>query len=157
MTGLVAKINTFLDRASLFLIVIMVLLVWAQVFMRYLLNFSPFWIEAAARYLMIWSLLLASAVLIGSNGHVRVDFAQQLFPPKVDKVISLVLSLAVLVFLLVYTVFGMEAALDQWTVREGSIRISMFWPFIIVPISGALMILNLVARTYEIFANKREA
>ena len=157
MNGLVAKINTFLDRVSLFLIVIMVLLVWAQVFMRYLLNFSPFWIEAVARYLMIWSLLLASAVLIGSNGHVRVDFMQQLFPPKVDKVISLVLSLAVLAFLLVYTVFGMEAALDQWTVREGSIRISMFWLFIIVPISGALMILNLLARTYEMFANKRKA
>ena len=157
MTGLVAKINTLLDRASLVLIVIMVLLVWAQVFMRYLLNFSPFWIEAAARYLMIWSLLLASAVLIGSNGHVRVDFIQQLYSPTVDKVISLVLSLAVLVFLLVYTVFGMEAALDQWTVREGSIRISMFWLFIIVPISGVLMILNLLARMYEILTNKREA
>ena len=157
MTGLVAKINTFLDRASLVLIVIMVLLVWAQVFMRYLLNFSPFWIEAAARYMMIWSLLMASAVLVGSNGHVRVDFIQQLYSPTVDKVISLVLSLAVLVFLLVYTVFGMEAALDQWTVREGSIRISMFWPFIIVPISGALMILNLLARMYEILTNKREA
>ena len=157
MTGLVAKINTFLDRASLVLIVIMVVLVWAQVFMRYLLNFSPFWIEAAARYMMIWSLLMASAVLVGSNGHVRVDFIQQLYSPTVDKVISLVLSLAILVFLLVYTVFGMEAALDQWTVRDGSIRISMFWPFIIVPISGALMILNLLVRMHEILTNKKEA
>jgi TRAP-type C4-dicarboxylate transport system permease small subunit len=157
MTGLVEKINTFLDRASLILIVIMVLLVWMQVFMRYLLNFSPFWIEAAARYMMIWSLLLASAVLVGSNSHVRVDFIQQLYSPKVDKVISLVLSLAILVFLLVYTVFGMEAALDQWTVRDGSIRISMFWPFIIVPISGVLMILNLLVRMYEILTNREEA
>ena len=157
MTGLVAKINTFLDRASLVLIAIMVLLVWAQVFMRYLLNFSPFWIEATARYMMIWSLLLASAVLVGSNGHVRVDFLQRLYSPTVDKVISLILSLAVLVFLLVYTIFGMEAALDQWTVREGSIRISMFWPFIIVPISGLLMILNLLVRMYEILTNKGEA
>jgi TRAP-type C4-dicarboxylate transport system permease small subunit len=157
MTGLVEKINTFLDRASLILIVIMVLLVWMQVFMRYLLNFSPFWIEAAARYMMIWSLLMASAVLVGSDGHVRVDFIQQLYSPTVDKVISLVLSLAILVFLLVYTVFGMEAALDQWTVRDGSIRISMFWPFIIVPISGILMILNLLVRMHEILTNKEEA
>ena len=130
--------------------VIMVLLVWTQVFMRYLLNFSPFWIEAAARYMMIWSLLMASAVLVGSNGHVRVDFIQQLYSPIVDKIISIVLSVAILVFLLVYTLFGMEAALDQWTVRDGSIRISMFWPFVIVPISGVLMILNLLVRMYEI-------
>jgi len=157
MKVLVEKINTFLDRASLVLIVIMVLLVWMQVFMRYLLNFSPFWIEAAARYMMIWSLLMASAVLVGSNGHVGVDFIQQLYSPKVDKVISLVLSLAILVFLLVYTVFGMEAALDQWTVRDGSIRISMFWPFIIVPISGILMILNLLVRMYEILTGREEA
>jgi len=157
MKVLVEKINTFLDRASLVLIVIMVLLVWMQVFMRYLLNFSPLWIEAAARYMMIWSLLMASAVLVGSNGHVGVDFIQQLYSPKVDKVISLVLSLAILVFLLVYTVFGMEAALDQWTVRDGSIRISMFWPFIIVPISGILMILNLLVRMYEILTGREEA
>jgi TRAP-type C4-dicarboxylate transport system permease small subunit len=157
MIGLVERINTFLDRASLVLIVIMVFLVWMQVFMRYLLNFSPFWIEAVARYMMIWSLLMASVVLVGSNGHVRVDFIQQLYSPKVDKVISLVLSLVILVFLLVYTIFGMEAALDQWTVRDGSIRISMFWPFIIVPISGFLMILNLLVRMYEILTNKDEA
>ena len=157
MIGLVERINTFLDRASLVLIVIMVFLVWMQVFMRYLLNFSPFWIEAVARYMMIWSLLMASVVLVGSNGHVRVDFIQQLYSPKVDKVISLILSLAILVFLLVYTIFGMEAALDQWTVRDGSIRISMFWPFIIVPMSGFLMILNLLVRMYEILTNKEEA
>jgi TRAP-type C4-dicarboxylate transport system permease small subunit len=157
MTGLVEKINTFLDRASLVLIVIMVLLVWTQVFMRYLLNFSPFWIEAAARYMMIWSLLLASAVLVGSNAHVRVDFIQHLYSPTVDKIISLVLSLVILVFLLVDTVFGMEAALDQGTVRDGSIRISMFWPFIIVPISGVLMILNLLVRMYEILTSREQA
>ena len=157
MTGLVEKINTFLDRASLVLIVIMVLLVWMQVFMRYLLNFSPFWIEAAARYMMIWSLLLASAVLVGRDGHVGVDFVQQLYSPAVGKVISLVLSLAILIFLLVYTVFGMEAALDQWTVRDGSLCISMFWPFIIVPVSGALMILNLLVRMHEILTDKEAA
>jgi TRAP-type C4-dicarboxylate transport system permease small subunit len=157
MSGLLAGINKFLDRASLVLITIMVLLVWAQVFMRYLLNFSPFWIEAAARYMMIWSLLMASAVLVGSDGHVRVDFVQQLYSPKMAKVMSLLLSLAILVFLLIYTVFGMEAALDQWSVREGSIRISMFWPFIIVPISGLLMILNLLVRMYEVYQGIKEA
>jgi TRAP-type C4-dicarboxylate transport system permease small subunit len=48
----------------LILISIMVVLVWAQVFMRYVLNFSPFWIEAVARYLMIWALLLSATVLV---------------------------------------------------------------------------------------------
>lgn len=150
MVSLVEKINTFLDRASLVLMAVMVVLVWMQVFMRYLLNFSPFWIEAAARYLMIWSLLMTSAILVGSNGHVKVDFIQQLYSPLVDKIISLALSAGILVFLLVYTIFGIEATLDQWSVRDGSIRISMFWPFMIVPISGVLMILNLLVRMYEI-------
>ena len=101
MKSLVERINKFLDGASLILIVLMVVLVWAQVFMRYLLNFSPFWIEAAARYMMIWSLLMAAIVLVGKDKHVRVDFVMQLYTPKMAKIISIVLSFVTLIFLLV--------------------------------------------------------
>ena len=156
MKRFVGKMNGLLDTASLILISIMVVLVWAQVFMRYVLNFSPFWIEATARYLMIWALLLSATVLVRRDEHVRMDLIIQAFPPGVSKAIGLILSLAIFVFLLVYTVFGLEAALDNLNVRDGSIRISMFWPLLIIPISGALMFLNLVILIYEVIFNRSD-
>ena len=83
--------NQLLDTASLILISIMVVLVWAQVFMRYVLNFSPFWIEATARYLMIWALLLSATVLVRRDEHVRMDFLIEAFPPRVSKIIGVIL------------------------------------------------------------------
>ena len=148
MKNLVDRINTLLDQISIGLIAIMVLLVWAQVFMRYVLNFSPFWIEAIARYSMIWALLLSAAVLIGRDEHVRVDFLIQMFPPAAAKVVNFILSLAILLFLVIFMVFGVETAIDNIGVRDGSIRISMFWPYLIVPISGVLMTFNLVIRPF---------
>lgn len=147
--------NRVLDSVSLTMIAIMVVLVWGQVFMRYILNFSPFWIEATARYLMIWALLLSASVLVRKDEHVRMDVLIQLLPPRVYRIISVVMSLAIIFFLIVYMVFGLEAALDNLSVRDGSIRISMFWPLLIIPLSGALMLLNMGVLVYEMISPTR--
>jgi TRAP-type C4-dicarboxylate transport system permease small subunit len=105
---------------------------------------------------MIWALLLSATVLVRRDEHVRMDLIIQSLPPRVSKAIGLILSLAIFVFLLVYTVFGLEAALENLNVRDGSIRISMFWPLLIIPISGALMFLNLVVLIYETIFTRSE-
>ncbi len=143
------RINTALEIASLLFIAFMVVLVWTQVFMRYVLNFSPFWIEAAARYFMIWALLLSAAVIILRDEHVRVDFLIQIIPPGIARPINIVLMGVTLFFLIILTVFGLESAITQLDVKDGSLRISMFWPSLIVPVSGFLMILNLLVRLWK--------
>lgn len=138
------RINNALEAASLFLIAIMVILVWMQVFLRYVFNFSPFWCEATARFFMIWALLLGAAVVIRKDKHVRVDFLIEVIPPKAARVIEVVLAGITLVFLIVFTVWGLEAAITQYDVRSASIGFCMFWPYLILPISGLFMTANLL-------------
>lgn len=143
------RINSVLETASLVFIVLMLTLVWIQVFMRYVLNFSPFWIEAAARYFMIWALLLSAAFIISKDEHIRMDFLIQIIPPRIARPINIVLKVVALVFLIIFAVFGLESAITQLDVRDGSLRISMFWPFLIVPMSGFLMIVNLLVNIWK--------
>lgn len=143
------RINSALEIASLFFIVLMVILLWIQVFMRYVLNFSPFWIEAAARYFMIWALLLSAAVIIFKDEHVRMDFLIQIIPPRIARPIDMVLKGVALVFLIILTIFGLESAITQFDVKDGSLRISMLWPSLIIPVSGFFMVVNLLAKTWK--------
>jgi len=139
------RINNALEVASLFLIAAMVILVWAQVFLRYVFNFSPFWCEATARLFMIWGLLLGAAVVIRKGKHFRVDFVIEVIPPKAARVIELVLAGITLFFLIVFTAWGLEAAITQYDIRSASIGLCMFWPYLILPISGLFMTVNLLA------------
>lgn len=143
------RINSALEIASLFFIVLMVILLWMQVFMRYVLNFSLFWIEAAARYFMIWALLLSAAVIVFKDEHVRMDFLIQIIPPRIARPIDMVLKGVALVFLIILTIFGLESAITQLDVKDGSLRISMFWPSLIIPVSGFFMMVNLLAKTWK--------
>lgn len=146
LKNFINKINSILDYTALILIVVMLVLVWMQVFMRYVLNFSPFWIESVARYCMVWAMLLSAAVLVSKDAHVRVDFIIELIPYKIALFINLILGLATLVFLVIFTYYGVEAAIEHLTVRDSTTHLSMFWPYLIVPISGVIMIFNLFSR-----------
>lgn len=138
------RINNALEVGSLFLIAVMVILVWMQVFLRYVFNFSPFWSEVTARFFMIWALLLGAAVVIRKDRHLRVDFLIDVIPPKAARVIEIVLAGITLVFLIVFTAWGLEAAITQYDVRCASIGFCMFWPYLILPISGLFMTVNIL-------------
>lgn len=143
------RVSTVLDVVSIFLIALMISLVWVQVFTRYVFNFSFFWIEEAARYLMIWALLLSASVVIRKDKHIGVDFIIETIPPRIAKVINIFLAGLTVIFLVVFTAFGLEAAISQWDVKCSSLRCSMLWPYLILPISGFFMLVNLYVSVWE--------
>lgn len=68
------KINQVLEYVCIFCIVIMTLIVWAQVFNRYILGSSFIWVEEVAKVLMVYMAILGSAILVFEDGHVSVTF-----------------------------------------------------------------------------------
>ncbi|PVB60479.1 TRAP transporter small permease [Labrenzia sp. 011] len=60
----------------------MILAVLAQVFSRYLLDFSLTWSEEAARICMICLVFLGAAVLSRNNEHLSVTTVIELFPAR---------------------------------------------------------------------------
>ena len=62
-------------------------LVLLQVFFRYVLNESLFWAEELVRGAMLWGIMLSSALVAASRGHIRVEVLELMLPPAGRRVV----------------------------------------------------------------------
>ena len=99
-----AAVNTVLLRigrqVAWVALAIMVAVILAQVFFRYVLNNALAWPDEAARFLMLWMTALMAPSAMRWGGFVSIDMVPRALPRKAGLILMLVLlffSLAVLV------------------------------------------------------------
>ncbi len=73
-------------------------LVLLQVFFRYVLNDSLFWAEELVRGLMVWGVMISSALVAGSRGHIRVVVLELMLPPAGRRVVLWIADVLTLAF-----------------------------------------------------------
>lgn len=140
------KIKKFLDHLEEFLAVSTMLgasfLVFIQVVLRYLFHDSLFWSEEVARYLVIWCVFIGSSIAVREKGHATVDAIIAILPTAFKKLFFILASLAGVVFCIVLIWSG--ALVVSNVVGYGnvtpSLGISMAFPYLAVPVGGALML-----------------
>jgi len=111
----------------------------AEVFLRGLAGTSLIITDELSRYLMIWTALLAAAVVVYEDGHIRTTVLTDAMPPRVALISYVVADLIVLCFLFAvvfYSIVLIAAVREQDTVTLG---VSMLWFYAALPVSGALM------------------
>jgi len=67
---------------------VLALVVFYQVFTRYVLNDAAGWTEEIARYLLIAVTFLGGAMAVRKNSHIQVDFVYRFLPPPAGRVMS---------------------------------------------------------------------
>ena len=113
--------------AALLVILIMagmVVVVSAQVFLRYVLNLSLDWAEEISRLLFVWSIFLAIPLGIRLGAHIGIEMLTARLPAPVRNVLARAVALlgAALMALVCY-----EAAMitwDQWDEQMASVNAS---------------------------------
>ncbi len=128
---------------ALMLVVLVASLVY-QVFGRYVLNHAPSWTEELSRFLMVYITMLGSASLIRRQGHVAVNVLVDALPERLRQLLLWIrdaIMLSAAGFLMWY-----GHGFAQIGARRASpaLEISMYWPVLAIPISGALIALFLV-------------
>lgn len=69
-----------LERACAVLFILMTLLLFAQVVLRYVFAASLFWAEELARFSMVWLVFLGSVMAACTGAHTRIGFFVDLLP-----------------------------------------------------------------------------
>jgi TRAP-type C4-dicarboxylate transport system permease small subunit len=142
-SSMVEKINLWAKRVCIVASGAIFLLAMAQILFRYVFKISAPWTEEAARYLMIWMALLASGLAFKNGEHFNIDFLTQRMRPRLQVSLSLWISLITGLFILSIILWGIPfAKLGFFTISPG-LQITMFLPYLAVPVGGALMLLNL--------------
>ena len=134
--------------ARLMLIAVAIMLV-VQVVLRFGFSYSLPWPEEAARYLMIWIVMLSGSLLVRDDQLVRVDFLDMLWPQPllVWRNATFRLLLAGMLGVLVWQ--GWDQAMFAMRRTTTALQISWFWPYLAVPVGAALMLIQMLARAVE--------
>jgi len=147
------RLNWFVERGCVALMILLVLDVWLGVVARYLLPFQVSFTEELARYLMIWMALLAVSSCISHREHIGVLFVFERFPPQVRRWLSVIFDLIALIFFAVIFFYGLgmvERGFSRFTMIEA---IPKAYPFMGVPLAGALACIQLLlVAVHDFFA-----
>jgi TRAP-type C4-dicarboxylate transport system permease small subunit len=111
----------------------------AEVTLRGLADHSLIITDELARYLMVWTAMLAASLLVYENGHVRITLLLDAVSPRKAAVLYMISELVVLCFLAVLILSSLlliPSVRGQHTVTLG---VSMVWFHAALPIGGALM------------------
>src|SRR5262249_20768618 len=120
-TGLLSRINATVARVGMYLsvsgLLVIVTIVFYQVFGRYVLNSSPTWTENLALVLILYVTLIGAAVGVRDAGHIGMD-SLLVSPPeplreKINPAIHIPLAISVLEK--VYTAWILAAAAGSRT------------------------------------------
>jgi TRAP-type C4-dicarboxylate transport system permease small subunit len=143
------RVLTFLESIVGTILAVIALLVIYQVASRYLLGNPPSWTEELARYLQVWLVLLAAPICLARGMHLSVDYLTPKLPTGPRVFVRSVVLMLITLFSVVLAVYGARLLRVASLQVSPALGISMIWPYLAVPVSGALMAFISVALLRE--------
>lgn len=121
------------------------------VFTRYVLNYVASWSEEIPRYMLVWITYLGAALAIKFKEHISLDVFFNLLPLKARQVGHLFLNGLVAIVAVILVVYGIGLVNHFGDDKMESIPLTNFWLYLVMPISGTLMLLYLAQDTWKRF------
>ena len=139
-----AVVDKTASKATVILFITMTLIVWVQIFYRFILGGGIAWSEEIAKYLMVWMALLGSSVLFREGGHIAINYFISKFSfLRYILMFHAILS-AVLFVLLIY--YGIDYAVFGLKCISPASGISKFWPYLSISVGGGFLLVQAFAR-----------
>lgn len=147
MLKIIERINDGLCKiercASLVLFVIIMLVMTAQVIMRYCFNDPITWSEEFCRYCYVWIVWIGCATCASHREHTRIPVLYDKLPPKAQKALTVVGDLIIIAVLLYILPYSARFAAKQHMFKSGVMRVPMsvvFWPVAVTCVLTSLQI-----------------
>lgn len=119
--SLIARVLNMLSSVALWLsgigLVLMTILIFCQVFFRYVLNSSPSWTEMTANMLMAWFIFLGSAIGVREGFHLGFEVLLVSSSPRVARIMRNTSDIIVCLFGIGMVVYGTQLAVGTWAAR----------------------------------------
>lgn len=134
-----------INFAGIFLIAAITLVAGLQVFFRYVVGASLYWSEELMRYMMEWAAFLLAGTAYSRGEMLGFTLFVDMLPPTLRQLALLVGRLAIVCFLAIVVIYGVDFA---WRTRQDeatALLISMIWVHTSVAVGSALMILHVIA------------
>ncbi|KGQ33838.1 C4-dicarboxylate ABC transporter permease [Gallibacterium genomosp. 2] len=142
LTNLKKYIDMFISTFSVIVMVLLVICVTWQVFSRYVLQIPSTVTDEVARFSMIWVGLLGAAYTVGLQKHLSIDLFTHNLTHYKKAISNIFINICIFLFSLGVMVFGgINLVLNVYASGQisSSMQIPMAYVYIVLPISGVLM------------------
>ena len=144
LTGPLTSINAPIARLGMILCVagllVIVAVVFYQVFGRYVLNSSPTWTESLALVLVLYVTLIGAAVGVRDAGHIGMESLLVLVPEKIRNRIELLIHFLVIAFGVAMIYNGAVLGSSVWSYKIPNLGLPESIRYVPLVISGVLII-----------------
>jgi len=134
------KFNKFLDGVTVLCMGLILMLVVAQVVLRYVFNSPLTWSEELAVYIMVWMTFIGSVICMRDNEHIEVTILVDYLPRGLRRAAILFSRLASVIFLLVVMYYGTELVLENRGVTSAANKLNMGLVYSILPVCSLGML-----------------
>lgn len=132
-----------IDFALALLLVAMTLVVFLQVFFRYVVNAPLSWPEETARIMIVWLSFVGGYMAMREDKHLGFGLLVEKLPAHLQEMVRVLARAFVAVFLLVVVWHGYGFARDNVEIPMPYTDISTgLWVYSVFPIGGGLMLLQ---------------
>ena len=138
------KFNKLMDGIAVLCMVLILVLVLAQVVMRYVFNTPLTWSEELAVFVMIWLTFIGSLICMRDNEHIEVTILVDHMPRALKRIVMIFSRLASIIFLLVVAYYGLELVMENVGVTSVANQLSMGLVYTIIPLSSLGMVYYLI-------------
>lgn len=151
----VSKITSSIEeQLAGLLLLFSVAIITLQIILRSFFGLGMSGIYEVATFCVVWSVFLTAGLGVKRNLHVRVDILMRVVPAKVAFIMEMLVCVVLAITgaaLLVSGWYLVQESLIFGDATLGSIRIPMWIPQLIVPISGVLVLIHTALRVVGVW------
>ncbi len=122
-------------------LLMIVLLSFVQVVLRYAFHYNFTWFEEFARYICIFMTFLGASIAVKTGAHFSMDAVVQAIPGRTAHFVKAFVNFCCGLFFVVVIYFGIRHCLKlhRYGVKTAAMRIPMYVPYLSIPVFSLTM------------------
>jgi TRAP-type C4-dicarboxylate transport system permease small subunit len=153
------RLDQVLEWTLVSLMSVLVIDVLWQVISRYVLTSPSSFTDELAGFLLIWVGLLGAAYVTGKNGHLAIDILLQRSAEKQQQLLRLISHISIALFALCVLIIGgtwLVYTRFYLNVNSAALRIPLGYVYLILPISGWIVLFYTLDNVKQFFHGNKE-
>lgn len=142
-------LDRLLNTVLIGLVGLLTVTVFLQVLARFVLKVPLPWTEEVTRIAFVYSIFVGAAIGVRERAHLNVDFLLVLLPERLRRVLQLVTQALVGVLLAAIVWLGVRYVQAAGVQTTPVLLIPFRYVYLVIPVSGALMLVYLIANVVD--------
>ncbi|HHD64144.1 MAG TPA: TRAP transporter small permease [Desulfobulbaceae bacterium] len=145
----VEKLSRFGAILGECVLILLLLLVFHEVVVRYIFNKPTLYSVEISEYLLIFLAFIAAGSVLQEDKHVRMQSFTNLMPKRMQRVLACIISSIVLMFCSILVWQGIKSALMAYRggYHSSSLLNTPMWlPYLIIPVGSLILALQLIVQ-----------